>query len=209
MKRALTYDNLISQKFDLIPFEGEWQSAFGKPAYGGVWFIWGDSGSGKSSFVMQLMRQFCLFEKTVLYNALEEYQTKSFNNRLSRFNMGEVKKYWKVINEQPDALNVRLGKKRRADILIIDSIQYFRISKAKLLKFFEDHKDITLIVVSQSESGKERGGIATDAHFAGYMKIYVDKHVAYFKGREEVPKDGGVFVSYPEMAEKLGFKKTT
>jgi archaellum biogenesis ATPase FlaH len=209
MQRAQSHDNIITQTFNIVPFEDDWRKAFGNPAYGRVWFIWGDSGSGKSSFAMQLFKQFCLFGNKCLYNTLEEFQTKSFQDRIKTFNMVEVRKSYNVVKEQIPDLAVRLRRERSADVIFIDSPQYLRIRKEKLMDFLEEFSHKTIVFVSQSENGKERGQLATDIHFEAYMKIYIDKYVAYFKGREKVPDDGtGEFVSYPEMAEKLGYKKS-
>ena len=32
---------LLSMKFDTLPFEGEWYDAFGTPESRGVWIVWG------------------------------------------------------------------------------------------------------------------------------------------------------------------------
>ena len=39
---------LLSMKFDTLPFEGEWYDAFGTPESRGVWIVWGKSGSGEN-----------------------------------------------------------------------------------------------------------------------------------------------------------------
>lgn len=206
MKRALTYDNIINQEFDLIPFKGEWEKAFGKPAYGNVWFVWGDSGSGKSGFIVQLIKELAHFGNKIIYNALEEYQTKSYKDRMLRYNMVEVRSHLLTIKEQLPELSVRLRKRNSASIVVIDSIQFLNANKKQLKAFFEEFKHKTIIIVSQAERGKERGSLAVDANFEAYMKIYIDKYVAYFKGREEVPTDGGEFVIWRIGAEKLGYK---
>ena len=62
---------LLSMKFDTLPFEGEWYDAFGTPESRGVWIVWGKSGSGKTSFVMKLCKELCKYGR-VVYNSLEE-----------------------------------------------------------------------------------------------------------------------------------------
>ena len=71
LKRALTYDDIKNTKRQYIPFTGEFQEVFSRPQDKGVWLIWGASGSGKSSFVMQLVAELAKYYK-VLYNSLEE-----------------------------------------------------------------------------------------------------------------------------------------
>ena len=47
--RALTVKEVLKQKKRTFAFKGEWKEAFGEPERTGVWFIWGNSGNGKSS----------------------------------------------------------------------------------------------------------------------------------------------------------------
>lgn len=61
--RALTVKEVLKQKKRTFAFKGEWKEAFGEPERTGVWFIWGNSGNGKSSFVMQLCKYLCEFER--------------------------------------------------------------------------------------------------------------------------------------------------
>ncbi len=49
-KKKLTFDRnakgvreLLSMKFDVIDFAGDWHDAFGTPARRSVWIIWGNS----------------------------------------------------------------------------------------------------------------------------------------------------------------------
>lgn len=61
------------------------------PARNGVWIVWGASGNGKSSFVMQLAKYLCSFGK-VIYDSLEESTGLSFQMSLKRHKMDEVRK---------------------------------------------------------------------------------------------------------------------
>ena len=52
MNRAMSVTDMLRMKKETYPFEGDWADAFGAPERGGVWFIWGRSGSGKTSFTI-------------------------------------------------------------------------------------------------------------------------------------------------------------
>ena len=65
-KKKFTFDRnakgvreLLSMKFDVMDFKGPWYDAFGTPERRGVWIIWGNSGSGKTSFALQLCKYLC------------------------------------------------------------------------------------------------------------------------------------------------------
>ena len=80
---------LLSMKFETLAFEGTWYDAFGTPERRGVWMVWGNTGNGKTSFVMQLCKELCRFGR-VAYDSLEEGACLTMQNTLKRFNMQEV-----------------------------------------------------------------------------------------------------------------------
>lgn len=58
-EKKITFDRnakgvreMLSMKFDTLDFKDTWHDAFGTPERRGVWFVWGNSGNGKTSFVM-------------------------------------------------------------------------------------------------------------------------------------------------------------
>ena len=63
MGRALTVKEVLNKKRQTFPFDGKWSDAFGQPERTGVWFIWGRSGNGKTSFVMQLIAELCKYDR--------------------------------------------------------------------------------------------------------------------------------------------------
>ena len=66
MKRAYSPTEVQQMNIPSFPFEGKWEAAFGHPDRTGVWIIWGESGNGKSSFVMQLAKYFPLSSTIII-----------------------------------------------------------------------------------------------------------------------------------------------
>lgn len=62
---------LLAMKKQTYKLSDEWREAFGEPERNGVWFVWGRSGSGKTSFVLKLCKELCRFGR-VAYDSLEE-----------------------------------------------------------------------------------------------------------------------------------------
>ena len=91
MGRALSVNEVLNQKKQTFPFEGKWADAFGQPEKTGVWFIWGNSGNGKSSFVMQLCKELCKYDR-VAYDSLEEGDSLTMQQSLIRHGMASVVK---------------------------------------------------------------------------------------------------------------------
>lgn len=103
MKRALNVRDILSKKYETFPFEGKWREAFETPERTGVWFIWGASGNGKTSFVMQLCKELCKYDR-VAFNSLEEGTSLTVQNNLKRFGMSEVSRRLGFIKEDIPAL---------------------------------------------------------------------------------------------------------
>jgi polynucleotide 5'-kinase involved in rRNA processing len=54
---AKSVKDILRRKYTHIEWSERWQEAFGNPEDFGLWFIWGNSGNGKTSFVMQLANE--------------------------------------------------------------------------------------------------------------------------------------------------------
>ena len=128
LQRALSVSEILKMKKKLLKLTGKWFDAFGHTEFYGVWFIWGNSGNGKSTFVMQLCRELCKFGK-VLYVSLEEGTSLTLQNTLRRESMIEANRRLKVIRgESMDELSERLEQRKSADFVIIDSFQYTQMT---------------------------------------------------------------------------------
>lgn len=94
--------------------------SFGEPEKCGTWFVWGQSGNGKSSFLMQLARELCRHGR-VIYDSLEEGTSLSFQEQLRRHDMAEVNGRLLIVVEDMETLRARLRKRRSPRMVIIDS----------------------------------------------------------------------------------------
>ncbi len=71
MGRAISNKNVLTAKFEVAEFDGAFLASFGKPELRGAWIIYGGSGSGKTSFVMQVCKYLTRFRR-VAYDSLEQ-----------------------------------------------------------------------------------------------------------------------------------------
>lgn len=184
-----------------IPFEGDWYQAFSTPERTGVWFVWGGSGNGKSSFVMQLCKELCKYGK-VAYNSLEEGSSLSVKNALERVNMQEVNRRFSLLDCEPiEVMSQRLIKRKQADFVVIDSFQYSQLTYKAYIKLKEKHKNKLLIFVSHAEGKQPSGRAAKSVMYDAALKIYVEGYKALSKGRYIGP-NGGFYVIWREGVEK-------
>ena len=150
MKKALSMVDLMRKNREVYAFEGALQEAFGQPEQNGVWFIWGRSGNGKTSFVLQLCKELTRYGK-VAYDSLEEGDSLTMQNALMRVGMGDVGRRFILLNESLKELDTRLKRRRSPDIVVVDSFQYAHIDLKQYEEFIDLHKNKLIIFVSQAD----------------------------------------------------------
>lgn len=183
IKRAYSVSEIQSLYIPKMAFDNEWEAAFGQPGKTGTWLIWGQSGNGKSSFVIQLAKYLCKFAK-VAYDSLEESTGLSLQKSLVLHNMQEVSKRFLILDrESMEDLSIRLKKKRSPDIVIIDSFQYSGLTYASYKNLKEAHPNKLLIFVSHAEGVNPEGRAAKKVMYDADVKIFVQGFRAVCKGR--------------------------
>ncbi len=203
-KRKLSVSNIISQRVNRIPFTGDFYQAFGNPQDRGVWFVYGNSASGKSTFLMMLAKEFARLKYGVLYNLLEEDPDDSdYIDRVKRLNMFDVKERFHTIQiRNIKRLTAFLKKRRNAKVIIIDSLVYQKISFDEYLEFKRQFRNKILIFVGHGKGAAPRTKIEEDVMYDAKMKIYVSGYEAVCKGRTIGP-NGGSFIIWKEGYEQL------
>lgn len=201
MGRALSPTEVLSIKNNELKFEGEWFDAFGYPDRTGVWLIWGNSGNGKTSFVMQLCKELAKFGK-VGYNSLEEGVSLSMRNAIKRYGLAEENR--KVVFydcEKMNELSERLKRPRQPKFVIIDSFQYTQMNYKDYIKFKEAHRDKLLVFISHASGTMPSGRSAVSVMYDASLKVWVQGHRAFSKGRFIGEK--GFYTIWEEGARKF------
>lgn len=168
---------------ETLGLTGAWAEAFGEPERVGVWFIWGKSGNGKSSFVMQLCKELTKFGR-VAYDSLEEGAGLTMQNALRRYGMADVNRRFQVLDCEPVSdLGERMDRRKSPDFYVIDSFQYTQMSYKEYQSFKEVHRDKLLIFVSHADGHNPDGRSAKKVMYDASLKIYVEGFRAFSKGR--------------------------
>ena len=114
---------MCDAKFDVADFTGEWLATIGKPELRGAWIIFGESGSGKTHFALQLLAYLARFVDKVAYDTIEQGYSLSFQNSWNDANMGALGNKVIILDkEQIPALRERLRKRKSPQVVVIDSI---------------------------------------------------------------------------------------
>ena len=198
MSRGYSPKEILNMNIPSLPFEGQWADAFGTPGRTGVWIIWGNSGNGKSSFVMQLAKYLCRFFKKVAYDSLEEGTSLSLKNSIERFHMIEENGRFEIWDRKDiEWISEKLSKRRSPEVVIIDSFQYFGLTYTAYKAFKERHRNKLIIFTSHAEGSHPQGRTAKSVAYDADVKIFVSGFRAVCKGRF-VTKPGNFYTIWEE-----------
>ncbi|MDR0872539.1 MAG: hypothetical protein LBN27_03595 [Prevotellaceae bacterium] len=140
---VFTNSNILNTKHKTLPFTGKWLDSFGTPAPTGAWIIYGASGSGKTSFALQLAKYLTKFDK-VLYWSIEQGNSKTFQLAWKREKMSECGtnimvadegELSAVENDMFGSIIKRMSQKHGRNILIIDSLTPLKAQSFTIAKY--------------------------------------------------------------------------
>ena len=203
LKRVLTVNNLQNQKIKRVPFTGQMQEAFGNPQENRVWFCYGESGSGKSSFAMTLAKAYAEHYKT-FYNPLEEGTGDSnFIERTKILNMHEVKDKFHVQMYNYDNLMEYLAQRNSPAVVVIDSALYcFKNYKEYYEMCRVKFPNKTFIITGHAQGKKPKTTLEIDIEFDANQKVFCSGYLAQCKGRT-IGINGGKYIIWKEGYEKV------
>ena len=182
MARTLSAKQVLTIKFDTIRLGGGWDECVGEIETTGIWFIWGNSGNGKTSAVVSLCKELSAFGK-VLYNSREEGVSLTMQNTLRRYGMAELGSRFQLANMSLQELDEKISQQRSPKFVVLDSFQFMGLTYKDFRAFCEKHKNKMLIFVSRTRGRQPEGRAAISAMYDASCKIWVEGYKAFSKGR--------------------------
>lgn len=201
MKRAISVSQLLKKKFDVMQFRDKWAASLGKPERNGSWIVWGQSGSGKTRFCMELAKYLCKFGR-VAYNTLEEGARQSMQRTLIDLEMAEVGSRFVILDREPIAeLKERLRQRRSPDFIFIDSFQYTGLNYKQYIQIKEEFPNKLFVWISHAEGKNPEGRAAKKVRYDADIKIHVHAFQVVARSRFG---GGEIFTIWEEGARKYG-----
>lgn len=186
LPRALTPANVINKKRMILDFEKEWLAAFGRIEMASRILVWGGSGQGKSRFVLQLAKHLTRFGR-IAYNSLEMGDSLALGEALDS---ERIDKNIIILNRETiDQVTDRMKRRKSPEVLIVDSLQYFRdkdgngMNYKRYIKFSSDLADKMLIFVSHADHKEPAGRVAKSVRYDVDIKIFVQGFKAFVTSR--------------------------
>ncbi|HLO59018.1 MAG TPA: hypothetical protein VK179_09770 [Bacteroidales bacterium] len=190
---------LLTKKFNLLPFDGIWEASFGKPELAGSWLIWGQSGSGKTRFTLQLCKYLSQFGR-IAYNSREEGCGPTIQKAFIETGMDTVKRSSIILlNESTQELYERLKRKKSPQIVVTDSVQYSGMNYRDYCTFKDTFRSKLLIFVSHADGKEPSSRTAKSIRYDADVKIRCEGYKAFVTSRYG---GGEVFTIWPEGAEQ-------
>lgn len=180
------------------------EQSFGKLTKNFILIVWGNSGNGKSNFILQILK--CLMGYgSVLYVSYEEGTEASMqvmaHRHLNKKHSGRIRFADASMSYQ--ALFTRLDKKRSEQFIVIDSIQYMGISYKDYKQLKEAYPNKSFIFLSHANGRKPRGKVAEDIMYDATIKCHIEGYVVDVKSRLKLDGLPVPYVVWEDGAKKV------
>ncbi|MEG2600006.1 MAG: ATP-binding protein [Muribaculaceae bacterium] len=191
--KAISNKNVIDAQFKVAQFTGAWLASFGRPELRGSWLIYGESGSGKTHFALELLKYISHHVDRVAYNTLEQGLSLSFQNSWKETNMQDIGSKVIVLAKEPiDELRVRLMKRKSPNVIVIDSITaMMSFTRSMYMGLINDFPDKLFIFIAHEKNHNPYPAIAEHVRKLSDVKIHVEGYKAYITTRYKGAKGEG------------------
>ena len=182
-KRALNIRDIQDYKPTVLPFEGKWLDAIGCPELTGSWILWGNSSNGKTSLALQIAKYMSQFGR-VDYNSLEEGLSLSMQQAIMQVGMSDIGSGFYLLDKEPiKDLAKRLYKRRSANVVIIDSLQYAGISYQEYKHLMSEFRNKLFIFVSDADGAHPKGNVGKSIRYDANVKMFVENFHTFPQSR--------------------------
>ena len=182
--KVLGLKQLLSKNYRLLELSEGFKESLGELEEVFVMIVWGQSGQGKSNFLMQFVKELCK-HGLVMYVGLEEGHTKTMQNlilrHLSNDENGRVR--FADHGTTLEKLIAYLRKKKSPKYVIIDSLQYLNITYDDYKKLKEMFPKKSFIFISHAKGKTPDGKTADKIRYDAGLKIRVEGCMAFILSR--------------------------
>lgn len=184
MGKTISIEALLNRKYATYELSSEWVSAIGLPEKNFKILVFGQPGSGKTTFVLKLCKELTKHGK-VFYDSVEQGEGKSLQDVVSlvdftganksNIKFGDKDNYEELLKKLED---------NRAKFVVIDSLQYMNLTTGQYKQMVALHPKTAFIIIAWEGSGnKPKGEFAKSIHFMVDIKIQIKNGTAYSQSR--------------------------
>lgn len=183
MKRSIGINDLLNRSFVTYEFGGEWLDSFGEVERNFRMLVYGESGNGKTEFIVQLAKYLSGFGK-VYYNSFEQGASKSLQAAFIRNNMQEVSGKLVIGDKDPfDHLVKKMGSRNSPKFCIIDSLDYMELTAEQYKELVEKFPHKSFVIICWSAGRRPKLQAAKDIEYMADIKVRVHEYKAFPRSR--------------------------
>jgi predicted ATP-dependent serine protease len=185
IKRVWTPRNVVDAHVPRFDWTGEWGEAFGRPQSTGVWYVWGNSGHGKTTFVLMLIRKLADTGRVHFVSNEEGETSAALQDGFRRLGMTGVNRRVGVVAETLAELEARLSRGGTANYVVIDSLEMSGVTSAReVTALARRFRRKLFVVIGQADGGRNPSGhVGRDLLYQANQKIWVEGYRAISRGR--------------------------
>ncbi len=145
--------------------------------------IWGESGNGKTSLMLRILKTLAPHGRT-LYISLEEGHELSMQRNV-RQQLPEIEHGIDFGDHTVTLGELRklLDKQRSYQFVIIDSVQYWRIKEEQYFRLSKDYPRKGFVFLSHADGKRPKGSVADAIRYDAGIKIRVEGYIAFVISR--------------------------
>lgn len=206
LKKPLGVGQLLQQKvelFDLMSINNALYQALGNVQPRGVWLIWGNGGSGKSSFFLDLLKALGTKYRCLHVEREEETDDDDFLEKIRFKELSDVTGNYMACSYNLNQLTRYLDQRGSPEVVAINSATYLFKNKEEYFEFTRRYKRKKIIIITAHAKGKNpKHDLEEAIMYDANKKIFVDGYLATCKGRKIGP-NGGTYIIWQEGYEKI------
>ena len=183
--RTIGLKQLDQMKFDRLPFEGEWRKAVGNPTKNFSAILYGNSGNGKTTGIILLVKYVCSFGLRACYISHEEGVSGTMQDAFNRQNMMSENSGQIVLAEDASFEETLeyFSKRGSPEVAIIDSIDHCDMTKEQYIILRQKLKKKIIILVAWSQGSRPKTQAAKDIEYMVDVKLFVKNFMIWPKSR--------------------------
>lgn len=203
MKRAYAPGEILSRKIARIGItDGAWYNLLGNPKNRGVWFVWGNSGNGKTEFVLQLIARLGEIAPTLYVSLEEDMDDEHLHDAIRRNGLDDTNRRIRISQDTIEELSERLARPKSPRVVVVDTIQYWQLTYEAYQELTKRHPAVLFVFISHvSPDGRQPDGkVAMRIKRDSNLRIWIEGYKAFNMGRT-----AGVtneYTIWPEGAER-------
>lgn len=181
MPQVFSSKTLLSTTFSTLKLSEEWTRIIGEPDRNFRMIVWGESGSGKTTFVLKLVGELQKYGK-VFYNSIEQGFTKSLQANIETSNITPTDNIMFGDRLNYEEMIERL-RTNQARFVVIDSIQYLNFTKKQYQELKRLFRKKAFIFISHAQGQQPKGQAAKDIRYDVDIKVQIIAGVTSVQSR--------------------------